>query len=196
MATENDSTTPDETTETEHQKVEDKKVEEGSPKPNSENAKKDDTTETLGEAGQKALAEERKARKAAEKAAKDFEARLKAIEDASLSEQEKVQRERDELKSKYESLAREVHEARAEKAITAAARQAGADGDNLVLVTELISADDYDEDSDNAADLVKTVKSRFPNLFKTTAGPVDTSSGKGAPPSSGKSQMGAWLRNS
>lgn len=48
--------------------------------------------EALGDAGKKALAEERKARKAAEKVAAEREARLKEIEDRDLSEQQKLER--------------------------------------------------------------------------------------------------------
>lgn len=61
------------------------------------------TDETLGETGKAALESERKARRDAEKAAKDLQKRLKALEDAGKSEDERqseafatLERERDE----------------------------------------------------------------------------------------------------
>lgn len=48
--------------------------------------------EALGESGKKALAEERKARKAAEKMAAEREARLKEFEERDLSELQKLER--------------------------------------------------------------------------------------------------------
>ncbi|MGB3443882.1 MAG: hypothetical protein WBA97_34525 [Actinophytocola sp.] len=57
--------------------------------------------EPLGEPGKAALEAERKARKEAEKAAKDFEARLKAIEDKDKSELEKATARLAELEQNY-----------------------------------------------------------------------------------------------
>lgn len=56
--------------------------------------------ETLGEAGKKALAEERKARKAAEKVAAEREARLKEFEERDLSEQQKLERKAADTESR------------------------------------------------------------------------------------------------
>lgn len=62
--------------------------------PDDKDAPKDsdkpDDTGDLGEPGKKALEAERRARKAAEKAAKDFEARIKELEDKDKSETEKL----------------------------------------------------------------------------------------------------------
>ena len=52
---------------------------------------RDADTEPLGDAGKKALAAEREARKAAEKAAAEYEKRLKEIEAAQMSDLEKAQ---------------------------------------------------------------------------------------------------------
>jgi len=52
---------------------------------------RDADTEPLGEAGKKALAAEREARKAAEKSAAEYEKRLKEIEAAQMSDLEKAQ---------------------------------------------------------------------------------------------------------
>lgn len=62
-------------------------------------------TEELGEAGKKALEEERKARKTAEKAAKAYEARLKELEDKDKSEAEKLA----ERATNAEKTAAEAH---------------------------------------------------------------------------------------
>jgi len=53
-------------------------------------AKDDDPKPDLGDAGKKALDEERKARREAEKQAKELEERLKAIEDKDKSEVERL----------------------------------------------------------------------------------------------------------
>lgn len=53
----------------------------------------------LGDAGKKALAAERDARKAAEKSVADLAAKLKQIEDANLSELDKAKREAEDAKA-------------------------------------------------------------------------------------------------
>ncbi len=58
--------------------------------PKPEEKPKEPATGDLGDAGKKALAEERAARKAAEKSAADLEARLKAIEDKDKTETQKA----------------------------------------------------------------------------------------------------------
>lgn len=72
---------------------------EAPPVPTAPAAKPD--PETLGEPGKAALESERKARKEAEKAAKDFEAKLKAIEDKDKSELEKAQARIAELEKEH-----------------------------------------------------------------------------------------------
>ena len=60
----------------------------------------------LGDAGKKALDEERAARKAAEKQFKAAQARLKEIEDAGKSEQEKLTEELEVYRTKFAELER------------------------------------------------------------------------------------------
>lgn len=61
----------------------------------------------LGDAGKKALAAEREARKAAEKSAAEFAARLKEIEQANLSELEKAQRAAKEAQDRLSEVSRQ-----------------------------------------------------------------------------------------
>lgn len=61
----------------------------------------------LGDAGKKALAAEREARKAAEKSAAEFAARLKEIEQANLSELEKAQRAAKEAQDQLSEISRQ-----------------------------------------------------------------------------------------
>ena len=60
-----------------------------------------DSGEVLGDGGKKALEAERKARADAEKAAKDFKAQLDALNDAKLSETERLQKQLDALTNDY-----------------------------------------------------------------------------------------------
>lgn len=64
------------------------------------------TTDTpdLGDAGQKAIKAERDARKAAERTAADLAAKLKSIEDASLSELDRTKKAADEAASELAAL--------------------------------------------------------------------------------------------
>lgn len=63
-----------------------------------------DGDEQLGESGIKALHSERDARKAAEKRANDLAAKVKAFEDANLTDQEKQTRELTELRTEAAGL--------------------------------------------------------------------------------------------
>lgn len=62
-----------------------------------------DSGEGLGEGGKKALEAERKARADAEKAAKDFKAQLDALNDAKLTETERLQKQLDALTADYQA---------------------------------------------------------------------------------------------
>lgn len=62
-----------------------------------------DSAEGLGEGGKKALEAERKARADAEKAAKDFKAQLDALNDAKLTETERLQKQLDALTADYKA---------------------------------------------------------------------------------------------
>ena len=62
-----------------------------------------DSGEVLGDGGKRALEAERKARADAEKAAKDFKAQLDALNDAKLSETERLQKQLDALTADYKA---------------------------------------------------------------------------------------------
>ena len=66
----------------------------------------------LGDAGKRALAAERDARKAAERQLSEATARLKEIEDANLSEIEKAKRDAEEARTQLAALQRESARAR------------------------------------------------------------------------------------
>ena len=66
-------------------------------------AAQSDSGEVLGDGGKKALEAERKARADAEKAAKDFKAQLDALNDAKLSETERLQKQLDALTADYQA---------------------------------------------------------------------------------------------
>jgi hypothetical protein len=72
----------------------------------TEGGHRDDTPE-LGDAGKKAIQAEREARKAAEKTASELSARLKAIEDANLSEVERAKKAAEESAAELANLRRE-----------------------------------------------------------------------------------------
>ena len=67
------------------------------------NTEQSDSSEVLGDGGKKALEAERKARADAEKAAKDFKAQLDALNDAKLSETERLQKQLDALANDYKA---------------------------------------------------------------------------------------------
>ena len=66
------------------------------------NTEQSDSVEGLGEGGKKALEAERKARADAEKAANDFKAQLDALNDAKLTETERLQKQLDALTADYQ----------------------------------------------------------------------------------------------
>lgn len=77
------------------------------PAEQAETQNPEQTPEELGDAGKKALTAERDARKQAERKNAEYEARLKEIEDANLSELEKATRERDEYRETVAKIQRE-----------------------------------------------------------------------------------------
>lgn len=60
-------------------------------------------SEQLGEGGQKALAAERKARADAERSAKELQAQIDAINDAKLSETQRLEKQLSELQANYQA---------------------------------------------------------------------------------------------
>lgn len=108
------------------------------------------------------------------KAAQDA---LKQHEDAKLSEQERIQRELENLRAERDAIAREAHVSKASTAIASAATTAGAIRPDAIA--RLIDAGAFD--GNNAAELVSEVKAQFPELFAARTGTADAGAGKGTP---------------
>jgi hypothetical protein len=135
--------------------------------------------DALGDAGKKALTEERAARKAAEKLAAEQAAKLKAFEDAQKTEAEKLA-ERADAAEKREQAAT----ARAVKAEVKALADGFADRDDAVLNLGDLGqyVKDGDVDTDAITEALSKVLERKPHLSKTTAGRTpapDPSQGRG-----------------
>lgn len=134
-----------------------------------------DSTETkdepLGEAGVKALAAEREARKEASKAL----AALQAEFDTYKATAEKgavdpaIVTERDALKAKVAEFEAETHKRAAADAFTAAATAAGAP--NPALVVRLADISKFDGTPESAAAALEAVKAEFPDQFKAPTKP-------------------------
>ncbi|GAA4774582.1 hypothetical protein [Microbacterium gilvum] len=84
------------------------------PAEDPQNAPSEPNEDGLGDAGKKAIAAEREARKTAEKAAADYKAQLERIEQANLTELEKAQKRAEAAEKQANDLATKA--ARAEVA--------------------------------------------------------------------------------
>lgn len=123
------------------------------------------------------LATLRDERKAAEKELRALRAQVKATEDAQLTETERLARQLDEVTAERDRLALEAQTAQATSALTAAAQAAGAIRPDAVAQ---LAIGDWQEGAD-ANDLIGTVRSQFPELFRNSPGPADAGQGKGSP---------------
>lgn len=103
----------------------------------------------LGEGGKAALDAERKARRDAEKRAKDAEAKLKAKEDAELSETERLKKRADELEGKADTATNKLREAK----LLVALGEHGLTGARAKAAARLIDGVEYDTDTDEPTNL-------------------------------------------
>lgn len=103
----------------------------------------------LGDAGKAAIDAERKARRDAEKRAKDAETKLKAKEDAELSETERLKKRADELESKADTATNKLREAK----LLVALGEHGLTGARAKAAAKLIDGVEYDADSDEPTNL-------------------------------------------
>ena len=133
----------------------------------------------LGEAGKKALAEERAARKAAERLAAEQAAKLKEFEDRDKTDAEKLAAAKEAAEKRAEAAT-----ARAVKAEVKALADGFADRDDALLNLGDLSqyAKDGDVDTDAIAEKLAAVLAAKPHLAKPAAprGPApDPSQGRG-----------------
>lgn len=137
-----------------------------------------DAVASLGEAGKKALAEERAARKAAEKERSDLAARLKTFEDAQKTEAEKLAERADAAEKQAQAAT-----ARAVKAEVKALADGFADREDAVLnLGDLAKfVKDGEVDTEAITEALGKVLERKPHL--KAAGPTrmapDPSQGRG-----------------
>lgn len=103
----------------------------------------------LGEGGKAAIDAERKARRDAEKRAKDAEAKLKAKEDAELSETERLKKRADDLEARADTATSKLREAK----LLVALGEHGLTGARAKAAAKLIDGVEYDADSDEPTNL-------------------------------------------
>lgn len=116
-------------------------------------------------------------KRAATKELNSLRSRIQELETKDLSEKERLERERDDLRSKLEAFEAKETERTARAALTAAARKAGATGPERVA--KLVPLADLDVEDDKAVKAaVAQVRDEFPELF-AKPGPADSGAGKG-----------------
>lgn len=103
----------------------------------------------LGEGGKAAIDAERKARRDAEKRAKDAEAKLKAKEDAELTETERLKKRADDLEARADTATSKLREAK----LLVALGEHGLTGARAKAAAKLIDGVEYDADSDEPTNL-------------------------------------------
>jgi len=119
----------------------------------------------------------REERKTAEKELRDLRAQVKEIEDAKLSEAERLARQLEEVSAERDRLVRDAQTAQAAVALTTAAQQAGAIRPDAVAQ---LAIGQWNEDA-KPDELIGNVRSQFPELFRSSPGPADAGVGKGSP---------------
>ena len=117
---------------------------------------------------------------------KEAVSKLTQIEDAQLSEAERLQKQLAEVAAERDRLAGEARRSVVNVAIADAAAKAGAIRPDAIA--KLIDLDAVQLDNGkatNAADLVKAIAADYPELFKTRPGTADAAAGKTTAPASG-----------
>ena len=106
----------------------------------------------------------RKAERAAKREADELRNKLKALEDAQLSEAEKLQRRVQELETANQRYEQQQREATLRSTVAEEARKAGA-----VYPDELFALvrEDLDDTASNAAKVIRDYKASHPLLFTT-----------------------------
>jgi hypothetical protein len=126
----------------------------------------------------------------------EFAKKLKDIEDAKLSETERLTKERDELAKERESWAAERRERDARDAVIEAAGDEKIGARNPRAVYKLVKDDlEYDDKGHitNLAAVLKEAKTAYPELFGRAVGSAD--GGAGSRTSAGAFDMNAQIRH-
>lgn len=124
---------------------------------------------TLGEAGQRALAEERKARRDAERAARQYRQKVEELEGATKSDVEKLIAERDRMRQELDEATRALNEIAVRDSVLTAANAAGAI--NATVVWKYLR-DDLSIEGGEAKNLdaaMKQARKDAPHLFASVA---------------------------
>jgi hypothetical protein len=112
---------------------------------------------------------------------RDAVAKLTSIEDAQLTEAEKLQRQLAEVAAERDRLAETARRSDARAAVIEAATKAGAVRPDAVA--KLVNLGDIDPSAKGAADTaVRALQTEFPELFRTRPGTADAGAGKGTKP--------------
>ena len=125
-----------------------------------------ETAETgLPENIKEILAKERKATREAKAQVGEYQAKVKAFEDAQLSESERVSKERDELRVELEGIRREAKTSQAREKLITAATTLGTK--NPARVLRLVDAAALESGSEiDAVSVLNAIKTEFPELFQ------------------------------
>jgi hypothetical protein len=114
---------------------------------------------------------------------RDAIAKLTQIEDAQLSETERLQKQLADVAAERDRLAGEARRSVVTVAIADAAAKAGAiRPDAIARLIDLENVEIADGKAVNAADLVKAVAADYPELFRSRPGTADAAAGKAAAP--------------
>lgn len=168
-----------------------------------------DDNKDLGDAGKKAMKAEREARrtaeaasvaadkalKAAEKELRAIQKRLKDLEDADLSESQKVAKERDDLAERVKGLATKAREANGREAVRGAALKLGADAKRLDVIWKIVRSDvayDDEDEPNNVQAVLAALKADHPEEFKPVIGKGDGGAGGGGKPKQGDFMRAAY----
>jgi DNA gyrase/topoisomerase IV subunit A len=125
----------------------------------------------------------------------EFAKKLKDIEDAKLSETERLTKERDELKKEKDTWAAERRDRDARDTVIEAASDEKLAARNPRAIYRLVKDDlEFDDKGhvSNLSAVLKQAKTDYPELFGKTVGSGD--GGAGSRQSGGAQDMNDWIR--
>ena len=155
----------------------------------------DGTTDDLGDAGKKALAAEREARKAAEKAAKDAAAELEELRKAAMSDSEKAVAEAREAGRSEALAAANARIVRAEvMAAATGVLKDPADAIGFLDLDQFTVTDSRDVDAEAIKSAIDSLVKAKPYLSPGPTPPASLPGGSATEPATG-SNPNDWLRS-